>query len=214
MIRLRTLIEGVIEERVSDVVYHATSYPKLLRIIESDKFQLTSLRETGWEVDAKWADELNIRDYYVMSVARSLSSEFIRLDQNLMVIRLDGRKLNSNLKSTAFDYTHFAKRFTDINPGFDEMEDRIISRKPHITNFSKYITGIYLSPDYIRRKIGRDGILGAGYQMLLIGVEELFKRGIPIYMCKDSKTPSFSPKCRIESMDEFAAITGEFSKGD
>ena len=212
MIRLRPLLENVLRERVSDVVYHATSYPKLLRIIETDTFRLTSLRETGWEVDARWADELNIRDYYVMSVARSLSSEFIRLDQNLTVIRLDGRKLNSNLKSTAFDYTHFAKRFTDIDPGFDEMEDRIISRKPEIGSFSKYITGIYLSPDYIRRKIRRSKD-GMGYQMILIGVEELFKRGIPIFMCKDSKTPSFSPKCRIENMDEFSVITGEFREG-
>lgn len=212
MIRLRPLLENVLRERVSDVVYHATSYPKLLRIIETDTFRLTSLRETGWEVDARWADELNIRDYYVMSVARSLSSEFIRLDQNLMVIRLDGRKLNSNLKSTAFDYTHFAKRFTDVDPGFDEMEDRIISRKPEIRGFSKYITGIYLSPDYIRRKIRR-GKDGMGYQTILIGVEELFKRDIPIFMCKDSKIPSFNSKCRIESMDEFSVITGEFREG-
>lgn len=221
MIRLRPLLETVLSERVSDVVYHSTGIYGLESIVKSDTFQLSPLQMAG-RIDRGWAEENDLRDYYYMSVARSVDSDFIReYSSSNIVFRLDGRKLNANLKSIAFNYgQEGGRRGIEVTVG-DEMEDRIISNKPEIRGFSKYVTGIYVPTGVVIRLAvqgHRDGFTDA--------VQQLTDKGIELYNCNVSdyvnmirsgeptdyttKTiinnaiskPTFNSKCKT-SMDDF-----------
>lgn len=104
MIRLKKLLENVLAERVSDVVFHTTDIDALIEIVESDTFIMSPLSDTD-EVDIAWAEDAGLLDYYYMSVARSVTSDYVLEHSSNIVFRLDGRRLNANMKSISYDYT-------------------------------------------------------------------------------------------------------------
>lgn len=195
MIKLKRLLESVLSEKVSDVVYHTTD--SFQKIIDTDTFKLSPLSKTD-RVDKEWAEENGLIDYYYMSVARSLSSNFTTATYNdeKVVLRLDGRKLNNNFKSFPYDYGSEGKRrgiaVTSIG---DEMEDRIVSKKPIIKKFTSYITGVYIPRHYIEFLINHE--IGE----LISTIEKLISLGIDVYICPKSRIPTFSSKCKVDIDD-------------
>lgn len=219
MIRLRPMLEGILKERVSDVVYHATSAPNFLSIFINDTFKLTPLKGID-SIDTEWARSRGILDHYYMSVARSVTSDFVRggTGENRMermVFRLDGRKLSANFRAAAHNYGDWVG---------DEMEDRIISKKPEIRNFSKYVTGVYFSASTISYEFQS----GGGETMIRV-LSNIERKGIDIYNCgivkfmemvrdnpesttiKDLERgyPSFNNKCKVDT-GEFIEVLKRF----
>ena len=221
MIRLRRLLESVLSERVSDVVYHATSAPNFLSIFINDTFKLTPLKGID-SIDTEWARSRGILDHYYMSVARSVTSDFIRggVGENRterMVFRLDGRKLAARFRGFAHNYGDWVG---------DEMEDRIISKKPEIRGFSNYVTGVYFSASTISYEFEH----GNGGLMITV-LSNIERKGIDIYNCavvkfmemvrdnpesttikdleKSGGYPSFNNKCKVDT-GEFIEVLKRF----
>jgi len=196
MIRLKPLLETVLSERVSDVVYHATNGHNFKSILKSDTFNLNTF---GYDIDKMWAEENNLLDYYYMSVASSLSSDFIGFTKGkTVVLRLDGRKLSNNFKAFPFDYgSEGNRRGLNVSYVGDEMEDRILSKKRIIPNFSKYITGVYIPKIYIELAFNNPNEFRET-------IEKLIGLGIDVYICPESRIPTFSSKCKvnIDNVDE------------
>lgn len=187
MIRLKKLLENVLAERVSDVVFHATDVYNLKSIIESDTFKLGKF---DWEADVKWANDKNLSGYYYMSVARSVSSDFLQYDE-LVTMKLDGRKLNNVGKSMSYDFPYHLRKYGEYTAASfgDEMEDRILSKKRTIPNFTNYITAVWI-PDSALDVID-DNIKFLGL------FRKMEKINIPLYSCPRQDVPSFNNKCRI-----------------
>lgn len=221
MIRLRRLLESVLSERVSDVVYHATSAPNFLSIFINDTFKLTPLKGID-SIDTEWARSRGILDHYYMSVARSVTSDFVRggTGENRterMVFRLDGRKLAARFRGFAHNYGDWVG---------DEMEDRIVSKKPEIRGFSNYVTGVYFSASTISYEFEH----GNGGLMITV-LSNIERKGIDIYNCaivkfmemvrsnpesttikdleKSGGYPSFNNKCKVDT-GEFIEVLKRF----
>lgn len=148
-------------ESITDVVYHFTELYGTLSILKNDRMNLLSSMSNR-------ANNLH-KEFFYMSVSRTRSTDigYGRLQENIINIRLqlDGRKLNQLYKGQAVDYwkskdfIEFTRqRFTDeeiknLSPEKKEMikknyarqfeyEDRVLSDKESIPNFSKYIQRI------------------------------------------------------------------------
>lgn len=127
-------------ERVTDIVYHATSLYKAARIAETDTFQLspafasdTEQRHTGGRM-------------FYLSTTRSKHGSYSRDTtpnyQGSVMLKLDGRKLSERYKGGAVDY--WGPRWRRDDPSKHEMEDRIMSDEPVIPNASDYILEIHV----------------------------------------------------------------------
>jgi len=157
-----------------------------------------------------------------MSVARSVTSDFVRggTGENRterMVFRLDGRKLAARFRGFAHNYGDWVG---------DEMEDRIISKKPEIRGFSKYVTGVYFSASTISYEFQS----GGGETMIRV-LSNIERKGIDIYNCgivkfmemvrdnpesttitdleKSGGYPSFNNKCKVDT-GEFIEVLKRF----
>lgn len=162
-------------ERVSDVVFHATSVKNVISILNSDKFVL-SPAFTGDASDpktgAKSDSELDTKGRaYFLSTARTRTSIQFAGESNIVLLVLDGRKLSHNYSGKAVDYWD-----ADIRKqlgGAYEEEDRIFSDKPSIDNASQYIQSI----DILEPRWGNGGTVEQG-------VIDLYKlaqsKGIPV----------------------------------
>jgi len=229
MIRLKKLLENVLAERVSDVVFHTTDIDALIEIVESDTFIMSPLSDTD-EVDIAWAKDAGLLDYYYMSVARSVTSDYVLEHSSNIVFRLDGRRLNANMKSISYDYTAQRVRIGDDRPGEveDEMEDRVLSKKPEIKGFSKYITGVYIPTGLIMEIVASRG---GEYEAddLTDVIQKLAGMGVEIYNCSvrgyidmvkggddenavsmissDDSNPTFNSKCKTNIDDFIRMVT-------
>jgi hypothetical protein len=109
-------------------VYHYTY--KIKEIITSNKMNLSS--NLGTSAD-KFSDK-----FFFLSLSRTpgVNIGYGRFHRSRLV--LDGNKLNQNFKSIPVDYWEDKRGDVDRS----EYEDRIISDKPVIDNFNKYIIRI------------------------------------------------------------------------
>ena len=126
---VESIYNKLVNERVTDIVYHGTGLIELRQILEQDKV-MTSVAQ-GVRSDSK----LNKDKFFFFSTARSVNTfrEAFGLPQKAAVMVLDGRKLSQRYKAAAVDYW---------GPGFmdqDETEDRIVTDDPYIEDFSQYI---------------------------------------------------------------------------
>jgi hypothetical protein len=138
-------IKSLLKESVTDEVYHFTFLSNIINILQTNQFQL------GLNNDP---DDKNLKHKYYMSVSRtkspkvgflSFDSDDVReasmeyYDLDFMVrLKLNGRLLSQNYKAVPFNYT----KHVYIKDKSHEYEDRILSNKPTIENFSKYIIQI------------------------------------------------------------------------
>ncbi|MFW6243064.1 MAG: hypothetical protein ACOC2W_02800 [bacterium] len=126
-------IHKLINEGITDIVYHFTYIPNLINILKTNKFMLTPVM--GGESDE---NDYTKGRYFFLSTQRSKGmSGYGALNGNVCIV-LDGRKLSHNYKSIPIDF------WSDTIHKSDEMEDRIVSDKPQIDNAKKYIIEIHV----------------------------------------------------------------------
>lgn len=145
MIKLKHLID----EGLSDIVYHYTNIHNLKSIVQHNKFH-TSLA-LGSEADLN----ANSKKFYYMSTTRSKGTGY---NIGNVCLVLDGRKLNQKYKGMPVDYWQHSKDPKDyytmsqyFHYAFrSELEDRIILDNPYIENALSYIKEIhiYIDPVY------------------------------------------------------------------
>ena len=134
----------VLLERISDVVFHATTINNAISILDSDTFTL-SPAFTGDARDprigAKSDSELDTKGRsYFLSTARTRTSVQFAGESSVALIVLDGRKLSHNHSGKAVDYWD-ADIKKQIGGAYEE-EDRIFSDNPTIDNVLQYIISI------------------------------------------------------------------------
>lgn len=184
------LIEEVIKEIMTDVVYHFTSMKNLLNILEINVFK-TSMAAMDIK-DVK----LNRGYKYYFSVSRSKIGDYrlslISGGDEDVLIKLNGQKLSNNYKSIPVDF--FQK-----DKSKDEMEDRIVTNKPFIDNAMSYMEEIYISPYYFEKRLGRERT-----KEYLLKIEKLLKQNnIPFYIFIGKKNVSLDKNKAVNSVEEY-----------
>jgi len=142
-------LKHLIDEGLSDIVYHYTSVLNLKNIIRDNEFRASIA--LGSEPDLN----INGKKFYYMSTTRSKGTGY-NIGQVCLV--LDGRKLHQRYKGLPVDYwqpskdpDYYASPEQFIKHAFrSEQEDRIILDKPVIENALSYIKEIhiYIDADY------------------------------------------------------------------
>lgn len=128
----KELIESILSEGASDILYHFTHIDYVSKILKSNTISMTST--LGSASDTK----INNNRFFYLSTTRSKSSGFNNGDAKLV---LDGRKLKQNYKIVPVDYWGYPESSKS------EQEDRIVSNKSEITNAINYISAIHLFYD-------------------------------------------------------------------
>lgn len=138
--------EDMLNEGLSNILYHFTYTSSLLSILKYNKFATSS--NLGSNADS-WKDKGR---FYFFSTQRTKGmSGYARHHGNVAIV-LDGRKLNYTFKGYATDYWNWSKKRSDYKSIGDytnalqseENEDRIVTNKPYIDNANKYIIEIHI----------------------------------------------------------------------
>lgn len=187
-------LREILLERLTSIVYHATSYQRGLDILLNSSFKLSKITNSG-VVHNK--EEKKKYPYY-LSLARTTSSGYVkeRVGKNgAIVFELDGDMLSNNFKGKAVDWygdmSYDEKRKDSLNMSMNrgekesldkdeflrhfEHEDRLYSKKPYLLNFDKYIKAVHI--ENTPKKYGNSTIEG---------IKEL-KKKYPIYLYDDYK---------------------------
>ncbi len=118
-------------ERVSDILFHATSRENALSILQQNLFHL---KHTGVDGLPDTTRE------YCMSAARSKTNGFFQDGACTAVLVLDGNKFNDRYTGHAVDWMAGTDKYRR-----SEMEDRIFSDKPEIPNARTYVREVHVS---------------------------------------------------------------------
>ena len=139
--KLKNILENIVNEGASDIMYHFVEPKYILDILENDRFN--TIAAMGSDTDYK----INKNKFYYLSTTRSRSSGY-KLSVGKLV--LDGRKLKQRYEFAPVDYFQNPKsdkiptKYYINNMQGLEQEDRIITDKPSIPNASKYILEIHI----------------------------------------------------------------------
>lgn len=157
-------LTDILTERLSEIVFHATSAKLLLQILSKNVLLASPLFTKDQEVG---------KSYFFISTARSRTSPFIASllaqDKPTAVLQLDGDKLNQKFKGKSVDYF--------MNRKNSEMEDRLFTDEQYVRNISDYIEQISI---YIPPK--------APPEDYLLQIQRLATdKGIPILFFNDKK---------------------------
>jgi len=127
------LIEQIIFERLSAVLYHYTNISNVLEILNTDSFRLTPDIASKAETSFRKTDKI-----YYMSFSRSKTGQYHypTVGSTGVLLVVDGDKLNQRYSGTPVDYWEGTHK--------DEMEDRLYSSKPYIKNAHQYISEIHI----------------------------------------------------------------------
>ncbi len=131
-------LESILQEIISDIVWHATSIDSAILIIEKNYFLLSQV-DVDWEYTSDSKGK-----YYFLSTARQPHGGYV--EGLVCRFELDGRKLSQNYHGKAFNY--FRNQFNG-NKDEPEFEDRIFSKDHKILNARKYIKSL----EYLNNKI-------------------------------------------------------------
>lgn len=169
-------LEDNINEGLSSVLYHATSLIGAESILRQDRFQLANIVATK-------AERRLQKEFYFISFARSLTSEFTRFlypSTGDVIFKIDGDSLSKNYKGSPVNYwSGTSKR---------ELEDRLVLDTPIIEGAKRFIQEIYI---YVG---GKDSNNEIGF---LSESEQSFIRKIVI-SAKKSDIPVFIYKRKID----------------
>ena len=137
------IFEQFLNEGISDVVYHFTSFPGLVGIAEDDAFFGTL--SVGTNADQKFQKGRT----YFFSTTRSKREGY---QSGVIKFVLDGRKLGQRYKAEPMDYWEIKKDGKAYEPGnrnlrSHEMEDRILLNEPKIAKAAQYIKEIHIDKD-------------------------------------------------------------------
>lgn len=143
-------LPSLLNEALSDNVYHYTTITAGLKIVNSDTMYLQSAL-------GGVADNTKTKELYYMSLTRQRNSNFgysYKFQRKGVRIEFDGRKLSQRFKGKPLDYwgASMGKQSYYNNPdqSFDtkqhhtdaESEDRLYSNEPTIYNIHNYIKRI------------------------------------------------------------------------
>lgn len=148
--KLKNILENIISEGASDILYHFMFSHYVLDMLQKNKLNMVAA--IGKDSDYK----INKNKFYYLSTTRSKSSGFRKGDSKIV---LDGRKLKQRYKITPVDYWNWPKNDKQDTSAYIysmkslEQEDRIVTDKPSIPNAKDYLLGIHI---YVRNKIGTD----------------------------------------------------------
>lgn len=148
--KLKNILENIISEGASDILYHFMYSQYVLDMLQKNKLNMVAA--IGKDSDYK----INKNKFFYLSTTRSKSSGFRKGDSKIV---LDGRKLKQRYKITPVDYWNWPKNDKQDTSAYIysmkslEQEDRIVTDKPSIPNAKDYILGIHI---YVRNKIGTD----------------------------------------------------------
>ena len=137
----------MLNEAVSDIVYHYTYTPNLLGILKTNKFVAsTNIGSTADALKDKG------RSFFFSTQRTKGKSGYAKNHGTDIGIVLDGRKLNQNYKGFPTDYWNWSKKRSDYDSDSNyrealqssELEDRIVTNKPYIDDASRYILEIHV----------------------------------------------------------------------
>jgi len=196
----KLLREGLINEGASPILYHFTNVNKLINILSTNSFYLTS------NIGSK-ADQIAGDKAYYMSFSRSKSIKQgygtkFRFNGDAR-IKIDGQKLTQNYKVKSIDYWQYPKTPDMIKyPSSDEMEDRVISDNDEIPNANKYILSIdiLIEPDKTVNQKLIDLAKELNIKLYFFDNEKDFASGLP----KRSIQPNMDDNDEENSISDYA----------
>ena len=193
-------LKNIITEALSPIVYHYISPFNLYNSLLSNEKQLPAA--FGTKADFQY----NKKKLYFLSTSRIKFGGYTRSNfykKNICVtLVLNGEKLNQNYKGTSVDYWGKAYRDaalgkdTDTFLRQDENEDRLITDKPSIKNFKKYILEIHI---FIPSNDG----LNAHHTHYLEKINELFS---PIYYYYYNEETAFKTLNKLKASTKLTLI--------
>jgi len=142
--KLKTILENIINEGASDILYHFMQKEYALDVLKKDKFNMIAAMGDDADYDK------NRNKFYYFSTTRSKSSGWKGGNTKLV---LDGRKLTQRYKIIPVDYFNKYKGAQQNNRAYIdaidslEQEDRIITDNPFIPNAKSYIKEVHIFVD-------------------------------------------------------------------
>jgi len=168
--KLKTILENIINEGASDILYHFMQTEYALDVLKKDKLNMIAAMGDDTDYDK------NRNKFYYFSTTRSKSSGWKGGNTKLV---LDGRKLTQRYKIIPVDYFNKYKGAQQSNRAYIdaidslEQEDRIITDNPFIPNAKSYIKEVHIFVDNeseYKKKIVKSVVL------------ECEKSNIPIFL--------------------------------
>lgn len=146
-----------LNEGLSDIVYHFTSFPALQNILNTNKLNTSS--NLGTTADAQ---KDRGRAFYFSTQRTKGKTGYGYNTGGGVTLVLDGRALQANYKGFPTDYWNWSmspKDYSDKQSYMQalrskEHEDRIVTDKPYIEPASRYIEAIHVdvsNPWYIKK---------------------------------------------------------------
>lgn len=138
------------------IVFHGTTLDSAISILKDNKFNLSNNNAEYEDLAKKGNEEYD----YFLSTSRTkekslsfIGKEYRQID---VVFNIDGRKLQSNLKSSPVQFHPFSRRkderddlqsgkyVSGVSTYYDENEQRYFSKKSKIDKASKYIDEVHV----------------------------------------------------------------------
>ena len=186
----------ILTEGLSDILYHSTSLYNVLRILKSNRLQLTPDIGTDAETGLRKKNKI-----YYMSFARSKMGDYhspSKYAGNLSLLVVDGRQLKQDgYSGSPVDYWGWGDK--------DEMEDRLYSKQPYIEDAAKYITEIhtYYNPE------GSEENKAKSIRWMRSAYIMAKKLGIPMYVYDDVEAFKLLNKAKTTSISTLRYNTDE-----
>lgn len=204
--------EGVIDERISSVVYHFTNIPAFESIMRGDKFKLADNPLPDPELEPY---AVNPEKYsHFMSVARTRVQGYSRISRDDYMrplnvrFQLDGNKLSSNYKGKPFDYFAALQGNAIKKNRYDEFEDRIYHSDMYIPKAKSYITRVDVALD-------DEDVKSPGSRKILYNaLKDTVSAGIPLYLYKSDK--DFTAQLRgiqVKNMEQLDKLISNWKIG-
>jgi len=203
----KLLREGLLNEGASPILYHFTTVNKLINILSTNTFYLTSNIGTS-------SDQIAGNKAYYISLSRSKSivqgyGNKFRFS-GAARIKVDGQKLSQNYKVKSVDYWQYPKTPEMMKQlSGDEMEDRVISDNDEIPNVNKYIISIdiLIEPDKTVNQKLIDLAKDLGIELHVFNNEKDFAAGLPKRSVEPNVVDS-EQETREESIFDLDNIVG------
>jgi len=143
---IKSEVQNFLTEGLSDVLYHFTYIPHLIKILKLNKFATSS--NLGSNAD-QWKDKGR---FFFFSTQRSKGMSGYGRNHGNVCLVLDGMKLNQRFKGFPTDYWNWSKNPKDYDNKSNyihalqssELEDRIVTNKPYIDDAKQYIKAIHI----------------------------------------------------------------------
>jgi hypothetical protein len=125
----------------SDILYHITNIRAAASVLTKDRFELKPSEGTASEQDIKGGT------YYLSCMRSKVGAYMTRnLSSWSAVFVLNGQALNARYQVKPVDFWAGVRDRNDPTQSIfsNEMEDRVFSRDPFITNAHKYVTAVHV----------------------------------------------------------------------